>query len=144
MSTQLFSLEQIASQLGLHVRTVRGYVREGKLKAFRIGKQYRVTGEDLQAFTGQVPAASMARAGVRRERHVEVSSIVQVDAIGSGLASRIATALQAVAGGRERTDQPLRIDTIYDETHARLKVILTGSLPTCTALLGLVERYLEA
>jgi hypothetical protein len=32
-------------------------VREGRLKAVRIGKQYRISGEDLAALTGR-PSAS--------------------------------------------------------------------------------------
>jgi excisionase family DNA binding protein len=30
----------------LHVRTVRKYVRDGRLKAVRIGKQYRIARDD--------------------------------------------------------------------------------------------------
>ena len=52
------SVEQVAAQLGLHVRTVRNYVRDGRLKAVRIGKQYRIARADLDALTGQPPAAS--------------------------------------------------------------------------------------
>ena len=43
----LYSVEQVAAQLGLHVRTVRNYVRDGRLKAVRIGKQYRIAREHL-------------------------------------------------------------------------------------------------
>ena len=52
----------------------------GRLKAVRIGKQYRITREDLEAFTGY-PVEPPARETARRVRHVEVSSVVQVDAI---------------------------------------------------------------
>ena len=45
-------MEQVAERLGLHVKTVRGYVREGRLKAVRIGKQYRISRQDLEALTG--------------------------------------------------------------------------------------------
>ena len=47
------SVEQVAESLGLHVRTVRDYVRGGRLKAVRIGKQYRIARADLDALTGQ-------------------------------------------------------------------------------------------
>jgi excisionase family DNA binding protein len=40
MSQQLHSIEEVAKLLGLHVRTVRNYVREGRLKAIRIGKLF--------------------------------------------------------------------------------------------------------
>jgi hypothetical protein len=57
-----------------------GATPNGRLKAVRIGKQYRITREDLEAFTGY-PVEPPARETARRVRHVEVSSVVQVDAI---------------------------------------------------------------
>jgi len=37
MPQDLYSVEQVADLLNLHVRTVRNYVRESRLKAVRIG-----------------------------------------------------------------------------------------------------------
>jgi len=73
----LLSVEQVAAQLGLHVRTVRAYLRSGRLKGIRIGKQYRIAREDLARLTGRGSPLEP----VVRHRHVDVSSIVQVDAI---------------------------------------------------------------
>nr|WP_279635938.1 helix-turn-helix domain-containing protein [Kitasatospora cheerisanensis] len=49
---EFYSVEDVAGLLGLHVKTVRGYVRDGKLKATRIGKQYRIARGEVEAFTG--------------------------------------------------------------------------------------------
>ena len=38
----LMSVEQVASSLGVHVRTVRRYIHEGRLRATRIGRLYRI------------------------------------------------------------------------------------------------------
>jgi excisionase family DNA binding protein len=137
LSQQLYSVEQVADRLGLHVRTVRGYVREGRLKAVRIGKQYRITGEDLAAMTGQ-PVVAFDREPVRRNRHVEVSSIVEIDAISAEAASRVTNGLLAAAKG-----QSLRVETIYNEERARLKVIVTGSIADTVVLLQLITAYSE-
>jgi excisionase family DNA binding protein len=138
MSHDLYSVEQVASLLGLHVRTVRHYVREGRLKAVRIGKQYRIARADLEAFTGQPMAAP-----ARRTRHVEVSSIVEVDAVDPETAGRLATGLAAAAKGGDG-GQRLRIDTLYDPARARLKVIVTGGLVTTAELLKFANLYLES
>jgi len=138
MSQDLYSVEQVAELLGLHVRTVRNYVRDGALKAVKIGKQYRIARADLEAMTGK-PAVD----DVRRRRHVEVSSIVEIDAIDPEAASRLTTGLTAAVKSRDPSDQPLRIDTIYDESRARLKLILTGGIATVTGLLRLAAVYLE-
>jgi excisionase family DNA binding protein len=85
-----------AERLGLHVKTVRNYVREGRLKAVRIGKQYRISGDDLAALTGR-PTASFRPEPVSRSRHVEVSSIVEIDAVSPETANRLSTTPSAAA-----------------------------------------------
>jgi excisionase family DNA binding protein len=52
------TVRQVADLLGLHIKTVRGYVRDGRLKATRIGTSYRITRTDLAAFTGGPVGAS--------------------------------------------------------------------------------------
>lgn len=142
MSSQpLYSVDQVAEVLGLHVRTVRGYVRKRRLKAVRIGKSYRVTHEDLEAFLGRPVAPSAAT--VRRERHVEVSSIVQVDTVGPEQASRLTNGIMGATNSRGHGDVPLRVDTVYDETRERLKIIVTGSVPSTAWVLQLITLYLE-
>lgn len=140
MNQELYSVEQVAGLLKLHVRTVRNFVREGRLKAIRIGKQYRVAREDLEAMTGK-PVASLDPEP--RERYVEVSSIVEIDAITTEAAERITTVLAAMANTRTPGDQPLRIESIYNKDRARLKLILTGSLATNTSYLQFIAGYLE-
>jgi len=142
MEQELYTVDQVADLLNLHVRTVRGYVREGKLKAIRIGKQYRISGDDLAALTGR-PAASFVREPVRRERYVEVSSIVEIDAISPELASRLMNTLVAMANSHGADEQPLRVETIYNEERGRLKVILTGNLGTVASFLKATDFYLE-
>ncbi len=143
MPNELYTVEQVADLLNLHVRTVRSYVREGKLKAVRIGKQYRIVREDLEAMTGR-PTTPLDRDSVPRHRHIEVSSIVEIDAISQDLAMRLANMLPAAAKGRPDSDEPLRIESIYNEERARLKVIIAGSIASTTALLHGINFYLEA
>ena len=61
---QLYSVEQVANRLGLNVRTVRGYIREGRLSAVRIGKQYRIAAEDLEHPPDPLRAEPRARGAV--------------------------------------------------------------------------------
>jgi excisionase family DNA binding protein len=141
-ATGLLSIDQVAERLGLHVRTVRRYVREGRLGAVRIGKQYRVTHEALDTLTGRTTPSVPASAPTAR--HIEVSSIVQVEGVDFDTASRVSNALLSSVKGRPEGEHPLRIDTIYDPERARLKVILNGSAATTAGLIKFVNAYLEA
>ena len=49
----------------------------------------------------------------------------------------------AIKGHDKVWDPPLRVDTVYDPTRARLKVIILGSLTTTAGLLKLLECFLE-
>lgn len=142
MEEALFSVEQVAERLGLHVRTVRNYVRDGKLPAVRIGKQYRIAQTDLDAFTGRaVPAPP--RETVRRQRHADVSSIVEIDAVDPNTAHRLTTVLTAAAGTRGGGPR-LRIDTVYDEERGRMKVVVLGGLADTARLLDYIEGILQS
>ena len=138
MTKELYTIEKDAQILDLHVRTVRGYVREGRIKATKIGKQYRITKEDLEAFTG---IKAVAEPSVPRTRSAEVASVTQIDAINSEDASRITNTLMAVSGGRQGDSTPVRVDAIYDETRARLKIIISGSIDSTIGLLQLINLY---
>jgi excisionase family DNA binding protein len=134
------SVEQVARQLSVHVRTVRRYLREGTLGGVRIGKQYRVTPADLAALTRQHPPAFPAP--IRLSRHVEASAVVQVDAISPDDAMRITNGMGGAIKGRSRsTNTPLRVDTVYDEERARLKIIIIGDLTVAVGLMQMLESY---
>ena len=47
---RVYTLQQAADILQVSLETIRRYVRNGKLKAARIGKAYRVTETQLKAF----------------------------------------------------------------------------------------------
>ncbi|MGY0022852.1 helix-turn-helix domain-containing protein [Streptomyces sp. cg35] len=140
MQRQYFSLDQVAELLGLHVRTVRGYVRDGRLKATQVGRRYRVTRDDLEAFTG-APATAVPTAVV----HAEASVIVQVDGVDPQAAMRLGNTVVATANsaGADRSGGRLRVETVYDEERAVLKIVVLGGLAEAAELLKIVDVVVE-
>jgi excisionase family DNA binding protein len=138
----LYSLEDVASRLGLHVRTVRSYVRSGRLKAVKIGKQYRVSRESLEALTGNSGAFRNPH-GTSRQRKVDVSSVVEISAVSPEFASRISTLLIGAAGSNRATDDPLRVETIHDPVRGTIKVVVIGDLMASADLFRLVQALLD-
>ncbi|WP_036438551.1 helix-turn-helix domain-containing protein [Mycobacterium sp. URHB0044] len=137
MTSTLYSAEEVAEVLGLHVRTVRGYVRDGRLPAVRIGKQYRIAEQDLREFTGggqTIPAT---------EPRVEVSAIVQIEAVGRGVMDRITTHVLGAANGGSGGRRPLHVQTVYDETRNSLKVIVVGGADDTAKMITLISALAE-
>ena len=135
--TQLYSVEDVAALLGLHVKTVRGYVRDGRLDAVRVGRQYRIGADALEAFTGRT--VTPPRSGPA----VEVTSIVQIDDADRALADRVSTLVMSSVGGAPRDDGRMRVETAYDEGKSRMKIIVLGGPQSTAELLRLVGALLE-
>jgi excisionase family DNA binding protein len=137
MAQEVYSVEQVAAQLGLHVRTVRNYVRDGRLKAVRIGKQYRIAAADLAAFTGLPVAAPPVT------RRAGLSGVVEVDGVDRAAADRIATLVVASVQGPRDGGEALRVETVYDEQRSVVKIIVLGDLAAGADLLRFVAGFVE-
>jgi excisionase family DNA binding protein len=141
-SPELLSVFDIAKRLKLHVKTVRNYVREGRLKAVRIGKQYRISRSDLETFTGlPLPLTDSERA--KRHRHVRASCVVEIDAISPESASQIESALKAFAHRSEVGEEEVRVEAIYDQDIGHLKVMLFGGAAGAASALMLTVALLK-
>jgi excisionase family DNA binding protein len=143
MSEQLYSAEEAAQILGLQVRTVRNYVREGRLPGVRIGKQYRIARSALEAFAGGgppiAPGSAPAAPPLQPHTAVEVSSVVQVDGIDTEAADRVTRTLTAAVVAHAAEEPKLRVEPFYDEQRRRLKVIIVGSAVDTAELIRVVE-----
>jgi excisionase family DNA binding protein len=137
--SHMYSLDQVAVRLGLNVRTVRAYVRTGRLRAIRIGKQYRVAREELEALVG----AGNSREVVARRRRAEVSSVVQMDAVSQNMVLRLNDHLRNAVKTPREDGSALRVETIYDQRRAHLKVIVIGSLSAVAHVFGLMGAILD-
>lgn len=151
---ELYTAEQVADLLGLHVKTVRGYVRDGRLRATRVGRQYRITRGDLEAFTGvpvsaAAPAARLAHSSApaaSRGPLADASSIVQVDEVDRHTADRLTNAVMATVFGRHGDEGApggrLRVETVFDEERNSLKFVILGDLDTTADLLKVLDALI--
>jgi excisionase family DNA binding protein len=127
---EFYSVEQVAERLGLHVRTVRNYIRNGRLNAVRIGKQYRIARADLDALTGGPMGASPSMP------RVQVASVLEIDSVGRASADRLSNTVMAAAKG-------IRIETLYDQERTHMKIVIFGDAPSTAAMLHLIQTLVE-
>ena len=50
MQNRFYTVEEISDALDMHPKTVQRYIREGKIKATKVGKAWRVLEKDFRAF----------------------------------------------------------------------------------------------
>jgi len=139
MPSQLLTADQVADTLNLHVKTVLRYIRQGKLKAKRIGKEYRIIRADLDAFAGDTRAPEAA---VARTRQVIVSTVMDVDAISPADSHRVTTMVMASLNSRRGHGDSPRVDSIYYEEQGKLRVTITSSVELTVQLLRMIDALI--
>ena len=140
-SRQLFTVDEVAGRLNLHVKTVRRFIREGRLPAKRIGKEYRITRSALDEFAGT--SAEPGNAPIPRTRQVLVSSIVDVDAISPEDSQRITTLIMAGLNARRGEPDFPRVDSLYDAERGRLRIMITASAELTCDLVRTIAALAE-
>ena len=65
LEANLCTPEQVAEILQLHVSTVYSYIRQGKLDAIRLGRNYRIASNDLALFID-----SNRTSGIRNQKQM--------------------------------------------------------------------------
>jgi excisionase family DNA binding protein len=134
---ELCTVEFAAGQLKLHPKTVLRFIREGRLRATRVGKSYRILRTDLDAFSG-VPARSETPAEA-----AWVTCIVDAPGTPPAMAERWARQVPAAIGGRPTGGPPLRAEVIYEPERSHMKVVVVGSPADTLGLMTLIRVWLE-
>ena len=135
MSEEVYTVEQFAERLKLHPKTVLRFIKDGRLRAVKVGKSYRILRSDMEAMTGVVlgPVAKAPR----------VTSIVDMDDVSPDLAQRLGRMLPSLRMGREARPDPMSLNVVYDEAHRHLKIVIVGSPGDTSAILSMIKTFTE-
>jgi hypothetical protein len=115
----------------MHPKTIQRYIREGKLKANKVGKYWRVTGHDLSQFVEGEPTTEKTRKINPEgfgEKKIRVSSVVDIDVEDMDDGMRIVNTLTAALNSKpsEYGKNTLRAQYFKDEM--KIQIMLWGDL----------------
>lgn len=136
MQETYFTVEQIADLLQMHPKTVQRYIREGKLRAVKVGKGWRVSGHDLSVFTETAPERP------EQPQIAIVSCVADVPA-DRDAAIRITNALTAALNGKPADYGPSTMHTQYIPEEKKLRVTLYGGARFTAAMLDSIAILTE-
>lgn len=142
--TDFLSVNDAAERLRVQPRTVRDYIHAGRLRAARIGKQYRIRVEDLELLARggaeSVQGASLAPAGdASAGAGVSLATVIlDIDTRDAVAAGRV-TALATARGFADGVD--LHLTTVAGTS--AIKIILTGPIGGVLDTAAAVRRALE-
>ncbi len=126
MNNTYYTVEQVATLLSLHPKTVQRYIREGKLRASKIGKGWRIAGHDLSVFAENIqPNGGNAMNG-DTSANVTVSAVADIDVAARDDAIRIMNALTAALNSKPPDCGRSSLHTQFIEAQSKVRVTLWG------------------
>jgi excisionase family DNA binding protein len=145
MNNTYYNVEQISALLDMHPKTIQRYIREGKLKATKIGKSWRVSGHDLSVFTegGKTEEAAIQFQTTLDSERVSVSSVVDIKVIHRDEAIRIINTLQATMNVKPPEMGRASMHTQFIEADNTVRITLWGNLKFVAIILESIDHLIE-
>jgi excisionase family DNA binding protein len=142
MQEKYYTVEQISEMLGMHPKTIQRYIREGKLRAGKVGKGWRVAGHDLSVFMESVKTAG-PEDSLSAEERVQISSVADIRVRDRDDAVRIVNTLTAVLNSKPPEYGRSSMHTQYIEAEGKVRVTLWGGVRFTEAVMGSIAALLQ-
>ena len=142
MNRDYYTVDQISSMLNIHPKTIQRYIREGKLRAAKIGKGWRVTGHDLSIFIENDRQEKPA-SGKRSERNSIASSVIDIDVNGKEDAIRIMNTLSASLNSKPPEYGRSSMQSQYIERENMVRITLWGGIRFMAIMMDTVTALTE-
>ena len=154
MQEKFYTIDQIAEILGMHHKTIRKFITEGKLRANKVGKQWIISGHDLSLFmednnvniknnnklesekiefsTGDVDSNN-------KTSKINVSTVIDINEVDIDEHKRISNMLLALMNSKDSKIRNSTINIKYYKNNKNLKVMLWGDIEFTNAMLDFIS-----
>lgn len=142
MSEKYYTVEQVSELLTMHPKTIQRYIREGKLRANKIGKSWRVAGHDLSVFAESAGKRN-PDPDVQPRDKVIVSSVIDIQIDDFEESARIVNALTATLNCKPPEYGKSAMYVQHLEHEGKVRVTLWGNLRFMKEMIGFISAMTE-
>lgn len=142
MINEYYTVEQVSNMLSIHPKTIQRYIREGKLKATKIGKSWRITGHDLSAFT-EIKSVKSLNAENHSVNSITASSVIDIVVDGKMEAIRIMNTLTASLKNKPLEYGKSSMQSQFIERENMVRITLWGSIRFMAIMMDTISVLAE-
>ncbi len=140
MQEKFYTVEDISKMLDMHPKTIQRYIREGKLRAAKVGKAWRISGHDLSLF---MESASQLPEKQEGKRNIFVTSVVDIEVYSADDAMNISNMLTASLNTKPAELGRTSMSTQYLDQDKKLRIMLSGSAAFMEIMMSLLGGYIN-
>ncbi len=127
MFKDYYTVEQISNMLDIHPKTIQRYIREGKLRAAKNGKGWRISGHDMSVFT-ESDSYRPSDTENRPKRTITASAVIDIVTERKDEAIRIMNTLTASLNAKPSEYGQSSMQSQYIERENMVRITLWGGI----------------
>lgn len=153
MEVKFYTIDEVAEILEIHHKTVRKFIKEGNLKATKVGKQWRISQIDLENFTGEKYSVTESQSFNNDEeieisnehikkdevKEINVSSVISLDGINKEEYFKISNTLLAIMNSKDERLYGSNISIKYSEILNVVRIMLWADLELTKEILDVIS-----
>lgn len=143
MNGKYYTVEQVADLIDMHPKTIRRYIREGKLNARKLGKSWRISGNDLSVFVEGNNNNKNSKNNESKENKIKVSSVIDIDVGDMDEARRIMNTLTAVLNSKPAEYRDSTMNAQYLKSELKVRIMLWGNIKFIETMLNSISILTE-
>lgn len=148
-----FGNYSFAEILDMHHKTIRNFITEGKLRAVKVGKQWRISHDDLCFFMEknkdftekeQIVEFSTDETQISAvSRRINVSTVIDIEQIDKDQYMRVSNTLIAIMNGKSSEFKNSTVKVKYYESYNKVMVLLWGDVTFIEEMLSTISMLVE-
>ena len=140
--------------LGMHHKTIRKFINEGKLRANKVGKQWRISSHDLSLFMednnvsvkskneSENTAIEITMGDIDSKiSKINISTVIDIMDVDNEGYRRISNTLLALMNSRDSKMNNSNLNLKYYEKERNLKILLWGDLEFSKEMLDFISIF---
>ena len=158
MKEKFYTIDQIAEILGMHHKTIRKFITEGKLRANKVGKQWRISGHDLSLFMEDNNVNIKSNNKLESEKiefstgdvdsnnktsKINVSTVIDINEVDIDEHRRISNTILALMNSKDSKMSNSTINIKYYKSDKNLKVMLWGNVKFTNEMLDFISTIID-
>lgn len=158
MEEKFYTIDQIADILGMHHKTIRKFITEGKLRANKVGKQWRISGHDLSLFmednnvniksnnkleSEKIEFSNGDVDSNNRTSKINVSTVIDLNEVDIEEHRRISNTILALMNSKDSKMSNSTINIKYYKSDKNLKVMLWGNIEFTNEMLDFISTIID-
>lgn len=157
MEEKFYTIDQIAEILGMHHKTIRKFITEGRLIANKVGKQWRITGHDLSLFmedsnvnvrnksdNENIEFSNSSIEGKNIASKISISTVVDINNVDLDEYRKLSNMLLAVMNSKDTKMSNSTINIKHYPKEKNLKVLLWGDIEFIKEMLDFIATLTDS